>query len=110
MASEVENVVNLVELDDENQLETEVQPVLKGAQSPPFTRPVNPLVVSKRWKEYIDPATNRPYYFDRVTKGVQWRKPAGFLNRKELLRPVSANQIGSSDWKVVTTLGGRDFF
>lgn len=77
---------------------------------PPISKPGNPLVVSKRWKEYLDPVSNRNYYYDRVTKGVQWRKPTGFMSRAELLRPVSANQIGTSEWQIVGTLSGRDYF
>jgi hypothetical protein len=114
MTSEVEVVEHPVDLGEEKIEEASLEANFVEEQPTEFPRPrakpVNPLVVSKRWKEYIDSATNRPYYFDRLTKGVQWRKPAGFLTRKELLRPVSVNQIGASDWKVVSTLCGRDYF
>lgn len=114
MASEVDEVDVLEELEEEISEEAHIssgeEEALAPPVPPPISRPVNPLVVSKRWKEYLDPSTNRHYYFDRVTKGVQWRKPTGFLSRAELLRPVSVAQIGSSDWKVVGTLSGRDYF
>lgn len=99
----------VIEQQEVSQVEDEEVEIIAAAVRAPF-KAVNPMVVSKRWKEYFDEASQRHYYYDRVTKGVQWRKPAGFLTRQELLRPVSANQIGQSDWKVVATLSGRDFF
>jgi hypothetical protein len=114
MASEEEaiDIPALERMEETEKASTEGDEV---ENAPPLTftppaKPVNPMVVSKRWKEYYDEASQRFYYFDRVTKGVQWRKPKGFLTRKELLRPVSANQIGTSDWKVVSTLVGKDYF
>ena len=114
MSADVEEVMYAEEASEHGAEEppTEEEQVVAEPSSlaSPLFKPVNPLVVSKRWKEYVDPVSNRPFFFDRITKGVQWRKPVGFLSRKELLRPVSANRIGSSDWKVVSTLGGRDYF
>ena len=114
MTSEAESVAQVEELEEEHveePLESSDNAIAPSLPLPPlFSRPVNPLVVSKRWKEFHDPATNRSYYFDRITKGVQWRKPTGFLSRAELLRPVSASQIGTSDWQVVGTISGRDYF
>lgn len=102
---EEEQEIDSFESEEEDQ---EEMPAL-APQPAPF-RPINPLTVSKRWKEYYEPNSRRFYYFDRVTRGVQWRKPEGFLTRAELNRPVSVTQIGISDWKVVGTLGGKDYY
>ncbi|XP_049851026.1 transcription elongation regulator 1-like [Schistocerca gregaria] len=82
-----------------------------GAARPiPYSPIVDPLQVSSEWKEYTDPKTGNPYYVHRKTMKKQWKRPEGFLTKKELLRPVCAKIIGKSEWKVVTTLGGRDYF
>mmetsp|Transcript_17619 Transcript_17619/g.32788 ORF Transcript_17619/g.32788 Transcript_17619/m.32788 type:complete len:579 (+) Transcript_17619:241-1977(+) len=55
-------------------------------------------VKPSQWRSAIDPATNRTYYYDTVTRTTQWRKPL------ELCTPSERDEIKQKEDKM------KDFF
>ncbi|GMH54539.1 hypothetical protein TL16_g01694 [Triparma laevis f. inornata] len=73
-----------------------------AVHSPPSPlRPPSPRSQEKpasQWRSAIDPATNRTYYYDTVTRTTQWRKPL------DLCSPSERDSIKKKEDKM------KDFF
>jgi WW domain len=39
------------------------------------------------WTEYFDPNTNKPYYYNLISKRTQWEKPVGYSSTLSITAP-----------------------